>query len=190
MTTLVRANGAWNATPTFVGKGTWPVAASAPDPAGNVGSATQILTIASEAPAGQVAPSAPPTPGGGSSDVVAKTTVAGDANQKVKGAALSIGTKVTAPAGGRVVATASGTVRIQGVRKAIKLTSATVRIAAGHSLTLKLKPKGSSKVAKAAVKLIKDAVEKGKRVTATITVKIVGASGHTRHVTRTVKLTK
>ena len=35
MTTLVQANGSWNATPTVVGEGTWPVVASAPDPAGN-----------------------------------------------------------------------------------------------------------------------------------------------------------
>ena len=38
MTTLVQANGTWNATPTSVGEGTWPVVASVPDPAGNVGS--------------------------------------------------------------------------------------------------------------------------------------------------------
>ena len=46
MTTLVQANGTWNATPTLVGQGTWPVVASVPDPAGNVGRANQTLTIA------------------------------------------------------------------------------------------------------------------------------------------------
>ena len=46
MTTLVQGNGSWNATPTLVGLGTWPVVASATDPAGNVGSAGQTLTIA------------------------------------------------------------------------------------------------------------------------------------------------
>ncbi len=45
MTTLLQANGTWNATPTFVGEGAWPIVASAPDPAGNVGRAAQILTI-------------------------------------------------------------------------------------------------------------------------------------------------
>lgn len=45
MTTLLQANGTWNATPTVVGKGTWAVVASAPDPAGNVGSASQTLTM-------------------------------------------------------------------------------------------------------------------------------------------------
>jgi hypothetical protein len=45
MTTLLQANGRWNATPTFVGAGTWPVVATAPDPAGNVGGASQTLII-------------------------------------------------------------------------------------------------------------------------------------------------
>jgi hypothetical protein len=47
MTTLLQANGTWNATPAPVGEGTWLVVASATDPAGNVGSARQALTIAS-----------------------------------------------------------------------------------------------------------------------------------------------
>jgi hypothetical protein len=45
MTTLVQTNHTWNATPASVGKGTWPVVASAPDPAGNVGRAGQTLSI-------------------------------------------------------------------------------------------------------------------------------------------------
>ncbi len=56
MTTLVQPSGTWNATPTYVGDGTWAVVASAPDPAGNVGSAEQSLIIVAAAP-----PSAPPT---------------------------------------------------------------------------------------------------------------------------------
>ena len=51
MTTLVQANGTWNVTPSLVGEGTWLVSAAVPDPAGNVGSDTQTLTIAA-APAG------------------------------------------------------------------------------------------------------------------------------------------
>jgi hypothetical protein len=65
ITTLLQANGTWNATPTFVGAGTWSVVASAPDPAGNVGSATQILTIATDAspvPAGPPPIAAGPPP--------------------------------------------------------------------------------------------------------------------------------
>ncbi len=50
MTTLLQGNGTWNVTPTHVGDGTWTVVASAPDPAGNVGSAEQTLVIATDAP--------------------------------------------------------------------------------------------------------------------------------------------
>ena len=57
MTTLLQADGTWNATPTHVGDGTWAVVASAPDPAGNVGSAAQNLVIGLEA-----APPVTPTP--------------------------------------------------------------------------------------------------------------------------------
>jgi Ice-binding-like/Bacterial Ig-like domain len=50
MTTLVQTSGSWNATPSAaVGDGTWPVLASVTDPAGNVGSAKQRLTIATNA---------------------------------------------------------------------------------------------------------------------------------------------
>jgi hypothetical protein len=120
---------------------------------------------------------------------VATTTVARAGSQKVKGSSLSIATKVTAPAAGHVVANASGTVRINGVRTAIKLTSATATIAPGRSATLKLKPQGAKKTVEAAVKKIKNAVERGHRVIATITIKIVDAAGNTRDVKRTVKLT-
>jgi hypothetical protein len=56
MTTLVQANGTWNATPAPVGEGTWLVVASVTDPAGNVGSARQALTIAAKAPSGSGSP--------------------------------------------------------------------------------------------------------------------------------------
>ena len=219
MTTLLQANGTWNATPATVGEGTWTVVATAPDPAGNVGSATQALTIATPAPAGSAGPGATgatpspapaitplvapapapaitqapapaPAPSGGSTSAAATTTVARNASQRVAGSSLSIGTKVRAPARAAVVVTASGTVRIRGVKKAIKLTSRTVRVAAGRTLTLKLKPKGSKKVAKAAFKKIRAAVKRGKKVTATITLTIVDAAGNKRRVKRIVKLTK
>jgi hypothetical protein len=61
MTTLLQANGSWNATPTYVGGGTWGVAASVPDPAGNVGSAWQTLVISPETPP-NVPPYVPPMP--------------------------------------------------------------------------------------------------------------------------------
>jgi hypothetical protein len=63
ITTLVQANGSWNATPTAVGYGTWAVAAAVADPAGNVGRAAQLLTIAADVPPGQGGPGAPNEPG-------------------------------------------------------------------------------------------------------------------------------
>jgi hypothetical protein len=203
MTTLVQANGTWNATPTLVGEGRWPVVASAPDPAGNVGSARQTLSIAADrpSPSGATAqtvtpalePSMVPTPApdrGRSLNLAARSTVARGASHKVKGTTLSIGTKVTAPAEGPVVATARGTVRITGANKTIGLTRATVTIPAGHSATLQLRPKGATRAAKAAFTKIKRATRTGVQVTATITVRIVDADGNTREVARTVKLTK
>ncbi len=62
MTTLVQANGSWNVTPSSIGLGTYPVVASAPDPAGNVGSARQTLTIAGAAPPAGPGPAAPKSP--------------------------------------------------------------------------------------------------------------------------------
>ena len=52
LTTLVQANGSWNATPTALSDGTWLIVASVPDPAGNVGTATQTLTIATSGSTG------------------------------------------------------------------------------------------------------------------------------------------
>jgi hypothetical protein len=205
MTTLVQANGTWNVTPTFVGEGTWPVVASAADPAGNVGSARQTLTVVANRASGSgetgptvssvqsVAPAAVPTPAqprGNSINAVARTKVARHASQKVKGFTLSIGTKVTAPADGSVIATASGTVKIKGVKKAFKLTGATATLVGGQSVTLKLRPEGAKQAAAAACSKIRKATRQGLEVTAAITVKIVDAAGNTRKVTRTVRLTK
>ena len=171
MTTLLQANGTWNATPAVVGEGTWPVVASAPDPAGNVGRAGQTLTIG--------------TTGTTAATLVGSSTVAPGGRRRVKGASLSIGTRVTAPAAGAVTATATGTVRIKGVKRAFRLTTATAKIAAGKTVTLKLKPR-----TKAALKRIKQAVAQGRKATARITVKLVDKAGNTRSVKRTVKLTR
>jgi hypothetical protein len=52
ITTLLQADGTWNTTPTALADGTYPIAVSVTDPAGNVGSATQLLAIVAEAPSG------------------------------------------------------------------------------------------------------------------------------------------
>ena len=187
MTTLIQVDGTWNVTPTFVGEGTWPVVASAPDPAGNDGIARQTLTIAIAA-----SPVAPTPPPGVALPInaAARTTVRRGGRQRVKGFPLSIRMKVTAPAVGSVIARANGAVRIKGVRKAIRLTRAIAALAAGQSLRLKLKPKGTRRAAMAAYKKIRLAVTTGKKVTATIAVRIVDAAGNARSVKRTVRLTR
>jgi len=61
MQTLLQANHTWNATPTLVGEGTWQVVASASDPAGNVGSAWQTLTIVRPVALNAFTPTSGPT---------------------------------------------------------------------------------------------------------------------------------
>jgi hypothetical protein len=48
MTALVQADGSWNATAFPVAEGTWLVVASITDPAGNLGTAQQVLTVATQ----------------------------------------------------------------------------------------------------------------------------------------------
>ena len=192
LTTLLQSDGTWNATPNAVGEGTWTVVASAPDPAGNVGTAQQTLTTTTGALPAPPAPTpvapgeTPPAPVVSPVDLVA---VAPSTVQKV-GVVFAIGTTVTAPPDGFVRATATGVVRIKGVRRAIVLTSRTATIPSGQTLTLKIKPKGSKRVAAAALRRIRLAIRRGKKVTATITVRLVDAAGETRTVKRTVRLTR
>jgi hypothetical protein len=70
ITTLLQSDGTWNATPSRVGDGRWSVVASDSDPAGNVGSASQILTVGAEHPR---APHLPSTVPSGSADHPAVT---------------------------------------------------------------------------------------------------------------------
>jgi hypothetical protein len=207
MTALLQPNGTWNATPPGLGEGTWAIAASVADPAGNVGSAAQSLTIAAgvhpasgggsiEGRVPALTPDLPPSPftapppaAAGSVAAPPTATIAGGDSQRVRGSSLWIGTRVTAPATGRVVVTASGTVRIGRVGKAIRLTTVRTAIAAGRSATLKLRPKGTPTAVRAALVAIKAAAAAGRGVTARITVTIVDAAGGIRKVGRTVRLT-
>jgi hypothetical protein len=101
---------------------------------------------------------------------------------------LSIGTTVTAPTGGRIVATASGTVKIAGRARGITLTTATTTLHAGRSATLRLAPKGNEKAAEAASARLATVARTGKKIRATITITIVDTDGHTRAIKRTVTL--
>jgi hypothetical protein len=122
--------------------------------------------------------------------VSAGAVVARSGSLRLRGTSLSIGTKVSAPAGGRIAVSVRGTLRITGVAKAIRLSSASAKLAAGRSTTLRIRPSGGTKAAATAFRRIRAATRKGTKVTATLTVTIVDAAGHTRRVTRTVRLTK
>ena len=246
MTALVQANGTWNVTPAPIGVGTWQVTVTVPNPGGTVGSAQQTITVSdppppTTGPAGATGPTGATGPAGSTgpagangapgpaganggtgvngstgangvdgatgangvdgatgstgstgapgSVVLTQTTVAPDGSQKLSGQTLTIGTKVTAPASGNLTVTTSGSVKIDGVSKTIALTTTRLTLAAGTSATIKSTPTGTSKAAKAAIARFKAAIRAGKNVTATVTLKLVAADGHTRTVQRLVKLT-
>ncbi|WP_022928596.1 Ig-like domain-containing protein [Patulibacter americanus] len=216
---LVQSTGIWNATPTPVGPGTWAVEVSVPDPAGNLGRASQALTVAGvPAPlpggSGVVAPPpapsdpvagataekvpapvlvpgpAPSPPGAPGVAPAARAVVAGSARQRLGGTRLSIATNVRAPAAGRVVVTVRGSVRIAGQRRTVPLTTATARIAAGGSAAPTVRPRGRKAVAAAAFRRIRTAARRGTAVTARLTVRVVDAAGNVRTVRRSVRLTR
>jgi hypothetical protein len=202
-TTLVQADHTWDVTATTLADATRTVTASVSDAAGNEGSDTQSLIIDTAVPAATSAGGSPPlAPAAVAPPVIAppastsplttaaaESAVAPSGTRKLKRAALWIGTKVTAPPAGRVIATASGTVRIKGVKRAIKLNRVTRTVAAGGSATLKLRPKGAKRVSAAAFNRIKRAVKHGRLVTATIRVRLDDGRGTVHTVKRVVKLT-
>src|SRR5204862_8198093 len=55
-TALVQANGTWNITPNALGAGSHTVISSVADPAGNIGTATQTLTVTTTTPPGGSVP--------------------------------------------------------------------------------------------------------------------------------------
>ena len=210
ITSLVQANGSWNATPSALGPGTWSAVVSVPDPAGNVGSATQTIVVGTPGgppvdPPGPAAVSATPltvvgpvlpqtpvtstTPAPSGSEVLMKTRIAPDVTMKLAGSTLAIGTKVTARADGELVVTTSGSVRISGVSHPIALTTTTGSLAAGHSATYVITTRGTSRAARATVARLEAAIRAGRKVTATVTLELVDAAGRTRIVTRLVMLT-
>jgi hypothetical protein len=129
MTTLLQTNGTWNATPTFVGDGTWPVGASAPDPAGNVGSARQALTIATGPRSGPGGTG----PTGGTSSANQPTVIvscpAARAGEHCNGS-LSASSRVTSRSGKPVTVTAALT-QATKPKQLPNETTAIVQVASG-----------------------------------------------------------
>ena len=141
-------------------------------------------------PSSPQAPPPPSTPGGGDGvEQLATTTITPDGAQKLAGATLSIGTKVTAPAGTSLTVTARGKVKIAGVAKTIKLTTRTRMLAAGRSATLTIAPAGTPRAARVALTRFGRRSGTASSVSATITLTLVDTAGHTRTVRRRVELT-
>jgi hypothetical protein len=97
ITTLLQADGTWNATPSRVGDGSWPIVASDSDPAGNLGSARQILTVGAEIPTTPGSPAAGVT-GSAASPVVTVECAAAKSGARCKGL-LSATSRVTTRGG-------------------------------------------------------------------------------------------
>jgi hypothetical protein len=152
---------------------------------------TPTITGTSDvAPVTPVTPTLPLTPAPdcrSTFNAVATTAVTRSSSQTITGPTLSLGTKVTAPAAGCIVATASGTVKIGGIARAMSLTTATTALHTGRSATLRLILKGNKRAAKAASAKFKAVARTGTKVIATIT--IADAAGHTRIIKRRVTLT-
>ena len=96
LTTLVQPDGGWNTNPGPVGKGKWPIEASVQDPAGNVGTFSQTLTISDK----KVTP-----PG-----VCPPATIEIRSMSRIKSKGFSI-LAVTAGGAGRMVVQGSKTVK-------------------------------------------------------------------------------
>jgi hypothetical protein len=187
LTTLLQNDGTWNTTSNPLDEGTWTVTASAPDSAGNVGSAQQTLVISPEDP--PVDPP-PPLPSGDPVLAAGDATVSGNASQRVRGSALSIRATVTASAKSGVGVTAGGAVRIRGTKKPVRLATSIIRVGAGQSGLLRLEAKGSRAAGARAVRQIKAAIANRHRVLAVIAIRLVDDVGNSRLVTKRVLLTR
>ncbi len=172
----LQANGTWSATLASLGRGAWTVVAVVADPAGNAGSARQLLTVAAAVASARTI------------DAARGTAVTRAGRQKVTGSLLSIAVAVTAPAAGGVVATATSRVKIKGGKGVIRLARTTAAVAAGQRVTMRIGAPGSKRAARAAFARIKAAIARGTRVTAKVTVTVVDAAGHRRVFTKTVNL--
>jgi hypothetical protein len=146
LTALVQPDGSWNATATGVAAGGWQAVATVTDPAGNVGSATQTLTITPGA-TGDTRPS-------GSAG--ATGPAGGPGATGTAGAAGSTG-----PAGGRGALGATGA---KGATGATGLTLSSAKLAVKHAKHVQVRV-ALSNPAKLTLTVVR-----GKKVVATMTV--------------------
>ena len=148
-TTLLQANGTWNTNPGEIGEGNWQVEASATDPAGNIGTASQTLTIGPEV--------IPPPP------VVKRTLTiiksgggGGDVGASPAGSEFDTGTMVSLTARARSGSTfagwggaCSGTsicrVKMDEDRTAIARFDDSTPVVSGLTVTPKVRLKGKRK---------------------------------------------
>jgi Ice-binding-like/Bacterial Ig-like domain len=133
LTTLLQADGTWNATPSRVGDGSWPVVASDSDPAGNVGSARQLLTVGADLP--PTSPSAAAGPSGSAASLAVTVECAADSSSRCKGL-LSATSRVTTRGGKPqkvVAAVAQASKRAKG-RQPTERTAVVVVASGSYSL--------------------------------------------------------
>jgi Ice-binding-like/Bacterial Ig-like domain len=188
MTTLLQTNHTWNATPnSAVGDGTWSVLASDADPAGNVGSAKQHLTITKAATSGTghggsggsgANPGGPGNTGGtGSASRLTVTVNCATAHADRCRGSLSATSRVTT-VGGKPVKVIAAAMQAAPTKRHAKQNTTVVQVASGSysvatgqdaKITLKLNHRG------------KQLLDRFYRVPATL--KIGGAISATREIT-------
>jgi Ice-binding-like/Bacterial Ig-like domain len=177
MDTLLQANGTWNVTPSPIGYGTFKILASAPDPAGNVGSAKQTLSVAVDAPAGVDNTSAAEAASAATSLAVPISCV----GRKSCHGSVSATSVVTSRGGKQMSIAASGG-KTAKTKKGSKTKTAAVKVASGtYTVAAGKKAKVAIKLNTAGRKLL----NRFYRVPSTL--KITGAVTSTRKMTFSYK---
>jgi hypothetical protein len=173
MDTLLQANGTWNVTPSPIGYGTYKIVASAPDPAGNVGTAKQTLSVAVDAPAG-VDNTSPADAASAATSLAVPIKCVG--RKSCHGSVSA--TSVVTSRGGKQMSIAASRARTAKTKKTSKTKTAVVKVAAGtYTIAAGKKAKVTIKLNTAGKKLL----NRFYRVPSTL--KITGAITSTRKMT-------
>jgi hypothetical protein len=168
----VRTGNTWFVDAPALAEGTYTARAEQSDSAGNTGVSTANTF--------RVSASAVPSPFTPIVDVKPPAIRLGGKRIQKAGKRVSVVVKATSE---NVRATASGKVSIRGKKKAHKLKGVKARfIARGHRATLRLK------VSKKALRAIKRALGRHRKVRARLTIKARDAAGNTTIKRRTIKL--